>query len=33
MSFVHPITKKKMEFVCPLPDYFQHFLDELEVQK
>ena len=30
MNFVHPITKKEMEFVCPLPKYFQEFLDSLE---
>jgi len=30
MSFIHPITNKEMNFVCPLPKYFQDFLDELE---
>ena len=30
MNFIHPITKKEMEFVCPLPAYFQKFLEELE---
>ena len=30
MNFIHPITKKEMEFVCPLPGYFQEFLDNLE---
>ena len=30
MNFIHPITKKEMEFVCPLPKYFQEFLDSLE---
>ena len=30
MNFVHPITKKEMEFICPLPKYFQEFLDSLE---
>ena len=30
MSFIHPITKKEMEFVCPLPKTFQDFLDSLE---
>ncbi len=30
MNFVHPITKKGMEFVCPLPKYFEEFLDHLE---
>ena len=31
MNFIHPITKKEMEFVCPLPGYFQEFLDNLEM--
>ena len=30
MNFIHPITKKEMEFVCPLPGYFQEFLDNLD---
>ena len=30
MSFKHPITQKEMEFTCPLPKYFQDFLDNLE---
>ena len=30
MNFIHPITKKEMEFVCPLPEYFEEFLDSLE---
>ena len=30
MNFVHPITKKEMEFTCPLPNYFEEFLDSLE---
>ncbi len=30
MSFMHPVTGQNMEFVCPLPDYFQNFLDTLE---
>ncbi len=30
MNFVHPITKKEMEFTCPLPEYFKNFLDSLE---
>lgn len=30
MKFIHPITKKEMEFVCPLPKTFQDFLDHLE---
>ena len=32
MTFLHPITKKEMEFVCPLPKTFQDFLDRLEEQ-
>ncbi len=30
MTFIHPITKKEMEFTCPLPKPFQDYLDELE---
>ena len=30
MNFVHPITKKEMEFTCTLPEYFKNFLDSLE---
>ncbi len=30
MTFVHPITKKEMEFTCPLPKYFQDYLDSLD---
>lgn len=30
MNFIHPITKKEMEFICPLPKYFEDFLKELE---
>lgn len=30
MEFVHPITKEKMYFECPLPDYFENFLKCLE---
>ena len=30
MNFIHPITKKEMAFVCPLPGYFQEFLDQLD---
>jgi 23S rRNA pseudouridine1911/1915/1917 synthase len=30
ISFVHPITKEKMHFSCPLPDYFQEYLNTLE---
>lgn len=30
MEFAHPITKEKMYFECPLPDYFEDFLKCLE---
>jgi 23S rRNA pseudouridine1911/1915/1917 synthase len=30
LDFVHPITKENMHFECPLPEYFQSFLDSLE---
>ena len=30
MNFIHPITKKEMHFECPLPEYFQNFLDTLD---
>mgnify|MGYP005788930237 CR=1 FL=1 len=30
MNFIHPITKKEMEFICPLPKHFEVFLKELE---
>ena len=30
MDFIHPITKKEMHFECPLPKYFQDFIDTLE---
>ena len=33
MSFIHPITKKEMKFICPLPTYFQNFLDQLDENK
>ncbi len=29
MTFIHPITKKEMEFTCPLPKYFQDYLKEI----
>ena len=32
MSFEHPIIKKELSFVSKLPDYFQNYLDELEVE-
>lgn len=28
LIFIHPITNQKMEFVAPIPQYFQKFLDE-----
>ncbi len=30
IDFIHPITKEKMHFECPLPDYFQDYLNTLE---
>lgn len=30
MSFTHPITKKEMDFTCPLPLEFESFLSEIE---
>lgn len=30
INFIHPITKKEMEFICPLPKHFEDFLKELE---
>ena len=33
MIFIHPITKKEMEFISPLPKYFGDFLDELEKEE
>jgi 23S rRNA pseudouridine1911/1915/1917 synthase len=30
MNFIHPITKKEMEFTAPLPKYFEDFLKEIE---
>ncbi len=30
MSFIHPITKKEMTFTCPLPKYFEDYLQTLE---
>lgn len=31
MSFVHPITNKEMSFMCPLPEHFQNYLNDLEL--
>ncbi len=33
MDFIHPITKKEMHFECPLPEYFQNFIDSLETNQ
>ncbi len=33
MSFLHPITKEKLEFESPLPPYFKDFLTTLEKDK
>ena len=30
IDFIHPITHEKMHFSCPLPAYFQEFLENLE---
>lgn len=30
MKFTHPITKKEMEFVAPLPKYFAEFLETID---
>ena len=30
LKFIHPITKKELEFRCPLPDEFQEYLNTLE---
>lgn len=32
MSFVHPITKEEMSFMCPLPEHFQNYLNDLELE-
>ena len=29
LGFTHPRTGKFMEFECPLPDYYESFLNEL----
>ncbi len=29
IEFTHPVTKQKMEFTAPIPDYFQKLIDEL----
>lgn len=29
ISFIHPVTKEKKEFSCPLPDYFTDVLNKL----
>ncbi len=33
LKFIHPITKKAMEFNSPLPDYFKEFLEKIECSK
>ena len=30
LGFIHPTTKKYMEFEAPLPDYFQELLRKLQ---
>ena len=32
LKFIHPITKKELEFRCPLPEEFQDYLNTLEEQ-
>ena len=31
MAFIHPITKKELEFTAPLPEEFESFLKEIEI--
>lgn len=33
IDFIHPITKKHLHFECPLPEYFQNFIDSLETNQ
>lgn len=30
MDFLHPITKEKMHFTCPIPQEFQEYINDLE---
>jgi 23S rRNA pseudouridine1911/1915/1917 synthase len=29
LGFIHPTTKKYMEFISPLPNYFEKLIDKL----
>lgn len=33
IEFVHPRTGQRMKFELPLPDYFQNYIDKLEIYK
>ncbi len=33
IDFIHPITKEHLHFECPLPEYFQNFIDSLETNQ
>ena len=33
INFIHPITKEKMQFTCPLPDFFTKYIQTLEEKK
>lgn len=33
IDFIHPITKEKMHFECPLPTYFLEYINTLEEEK
>ncbi len=33
IDFIHPITKEHLHFECPLPTYFQNFIDSLETNQ
>ena len=33
LTLDHPVTGKKIEFYCPLPDDFQSVLEQFEIEK
>ncbi len=33
IDFIHPITQEHLHFECPLPSYFQDFIDSLEINQ
>ena len=33
IDMIHPITKEHLHFECPLPEYFQKFIDSLETSQ